>query len=200
MNVNDVKKFEDPSSPLEAAKNIYERQCMLEEQYSSIEKRPILVDPLNTREGQVLIKDFLWRIIEEVGETLEAKLNRETQEKIWEEMADGLHFMVGLCIHSQNATAWLNSFQKAYPIMTQDYHTATTHLVRCAGMVGNTLKLKPWKQTDVATDMKAFEVLLTRFIESYLDLCWSFGMTRMALYDYYMRKSEVNLFRIRSKY
>lgn len=200
MNVNDARNYAIPEDAKVVAERIFARQVELEQAYNLIEKRPILVDPPNTREGQVLLKDFFWRVTEELGETLDAKETGESREKVWEELADGLHFVVGLVIHSQCYFIWEEVIQLPRPVLSDSYHYAVTWFVRSAGMLGNTLKLKPWKQTDIATDYKAFEGCLRTFILSYLRVCWSLGMTLPDLYDFYMRKSEVNLFRIRSRY
>jgi hypothetical protein len=68
------------------------------------------------------------------------------------------------------------------------------------GMLGNTLKMKPWKQTQVLTDESYFNQLLGIAVKEYLNFCQYMGMDLDTLFDYYYRKSEVNLFRIRSKY
>ena len=200
MNVNDVGHYAMPGDADVVAERIFARQAELDASYNLIEKRPILTDPLNTRDGQVLLKDFLWRIVEEVGETLDAKETGEAREKVWEELADGLHFLVGFIIHSQSYNVWSEALNVPRPVLSDSYHYAISGFVRSVGMLGNTLKLKPWKQTDVTTDLRAFEGCLMTFIVQYLRVCWSLGMTLPDLYDFYMRKSEVNLFRIRSRY
>jgi hypothetical protein len=195
MNVNDVQS---PTvvTKAEAASIMVGRQSELEAHYWQIEKRPAEFIEVNSATGQVLIKDFLWRITEEVGEALEALAKSEPQEKTYEEMADALHFVLGLCVITQKRHLFVEMY-------TKDHYPSPgsmDHFVMSMGILGNTLKMKPWKQTPVLTDEAYFDDCLMRMIASFISLVNYFGMGNEKLYDYYYRKSEVNLFRIRSNY
>jgi len=204
LNINDVPLPEilKGTSLIDLARIMAIRQTELEDKYFEIEKRKNrFIFSLDDRDSQVLIKDFLWRITEEVGEAIEAYRESTTlhSEKVFEELADGLHFVLGLTLNLCKPDIWDHAFSER----DQLYDTPVYHcydFIQSIGTLGNTLKLKPWKQTDVATDITQFDSLLSRMIKDYLLLCWSFGLTHHTLYQYYMRKSEVNLFRIRSLY
>jgi hypothetical protein len=198
MNVTDVKSPPLHGDLRQYALAMVERQSELEEVYWKIENRPAkFITPLD-RNGQVLIKDFLWRITEEIGETLEADTKGEPEDKVWEELADALHFVIGLCVITSRTGIFVKAFSQG------DYHYprvgCIANYVESAGKLGNTLKMKPWKQTDVITDVDNFDRLLEYMIVNFLGICWSFQMNPDTLYDYYWRKSEVNKFRIASMY
>jgi len=108
MNINDVKKQSTQQDKLEI---IFERQQELHEKYVDIEKaKGILVskDPVNlhTCHGQQIIKDFMWRITEELGEAANCLKNKpwKTTEMLTdedhfkEELMDALHFFIELLI------------------------------------------------------------------------------------------------------
>ena len=64
----------------------------------------------------------------------------------------------------------------------------------------NTLKNKPWKQTQMKTDEANYRMLI---IEGFVKLIEFFefaGLTEDDIYFLYYKKNMVNNFRIRSKY
>lgn len=81
------------------------RQEELIKQYKEIEKFDYPID-INTREGQRLIKDMMWRVVEELGEAANCLKNKpwkqsqlETDEEhFMEELSDAIHFFVELFI------------------------------------------------------------------------------------------------------
>ena len=82
---------------------IFNRQKELMFKYHDIEKRSGLLQTedcpvnLDDKRGQARIKDFSWRVMEEVGEALDAKSDFE---HFTEELIDGLHFLTELTILS----------------------------------------------------------------------------------------------------
>lgn len=202
MNVNDVVIPTHIKTPLEQAFNILERQGNLESNYWSIEGRYSPIININDRRGQVIIKDFLWRIVEEIGEALESVKNKESVTKTCEELADGLHFIAGLCV----ITGHQHEFSEAWEYVAEDTEEVASplnleHLIESIGTLGNTLKMKPWKQTDVLTDTNLFKKKLIEVVKNYLYFCRDYvDLRTQELWEYYYKKSEVNLFRIRSKY
>lgn len=197
MNVNDVVAPPFPHNPLDQSTELLKRQSELESKYWEIEGRYSPTVNINDRRGQVLIKDFLWRITEEIGEALEAKNNGESRDKVYEELADGLHFVLGLCVITGMTQEFHDAWENQYitPAATE-----LEDLIMNMGCLGNTLKMKPWKQTDVLTDVKTFSFLLKLFVMRYIGYCKELDLSIDNLWRYYYRKSEVNLFRIRSKY
>lgn len=209
MNINDVKNVPAITEPSSIASGILSRQNKLEDFYWTLEKRHKRVFDLNERPGQIIIKDFLWRITEELGEALEADTKEHNLVKIHEELADCLHFIAGLGIISDISDEFINGFMEfSYEIVPQTNPrpipqlapTAVSMFVQALGVMGNTLKMKPWKQTDVMTDVNYAKFCYRQLVKRFLEVCHAFGLTLPILWDLYYRKSEVNLFRIESGY
>lgn len=64
----------------------------------------------------------------------------------------------------------------------------------------NTLKNKPWKQTEIATDRTHFYEELADAFHFFVELLITAGLDHEDLALMYLKKSEVNKFRQRSKY
>lgn len=64
----------------------------------------------------------------------------------------------------------------------------------------NTLKNKPWKQTQMMTDTKVYEKHLCNHFMAMFKFFAFFGFTPLSLYTIYYNKNQVNQFRIKSKY
>lgn len=114
MNIKDVEvKLADPF-PQDRLGLIFRRQMELMEKYHPIEKRngllvceDVPVD-LHSHKGQHRLKDFAWRITEELGEAMNCLKNKPWKvtpmdtdiQHYKEEIADAFHFFVELCILS----------------------------------------------------------------------------------------------------
>lgn len=100
MNITHAIHEEVTGDKLEA---IFKRQSELMFKYHDIEKRSGLLQTedcpvnLDDKRGQARIKDFAWRVTEEVGEALDAYRSRDG-EHFHEELIDGLHFLTELSI------------------------------------------------------------------------------------------------------
>jgi hypothetical protein len=113
MNIDDVKEDEliIEGDLFEA---IFQRQHELMVKYHSIEEKNGLLQtpevPVNIDSalGQARLKDFAWRVTEELGEAMNCLKNKpwkvtqmETDRKHYlEELADAFHFFIELCILS----------------------------------------------------------------------------------------------------
>ena len=109
MNTKDVKNIKIEGDKLEA---IFKRQTELMKKYHVIENKNGLLQTedvpvnLDCAKGQARLKDFAWRLTEEIGEAMNCLKNKpwkQTQmetdkEHFYEEIADALHFFVELCI------------------------------------------------------------------------------------------------------
>ena len=111
MNINDIDKKTD--TPICLLTAIFEKQKALHEKYVDIEsKKGILTSAgpvdINTCTGQQVLKDFMWRVTEEIGETANCLKNKPwkqseilTDEAHYrEELIDALHFFIELLILS----------------------------------------------------------------------------------------------------
>lgn len=211
MNIND---FQAPEFTPEWLKDIFDRQQTLIDKYAEIEGMPEYPFSPHTREGQKWFKDFLWRVSEELGESYEAYyLNsiEDNEEKSkahevhqLEELIDALHFLVELVILTGKDWVWAREqLDTAVTIgsnMEQTPENAYWQVSYYLGMIGNTLKNKPWKQTEMPTDEEKFYGNLGRAFQA-LFQCMAFvGADEAKVYDYYTRKHQVNQFRQRSQY
>lgn len=188
---------------------IWQRQLELSEKYIPIEAELGLrwttdhpVD-LNDAKGQAQLKDLSWRVVEEVGESLESwSITKDSDDHMKEELADALHFMVELVQTSGLSLGDLKGFvdsKSDYMKGNNDYTNHVTNFIIRLSMVMNCLKMKPWKQTPYKTDILKYKAyLLEAFYAFYLLL--RYFLTDVEILNYYFAKSEVNKFRQDSKY
>lgn len=188
---------------------IFSRQKELMNKYHDIELRSGLLQTedcpvnLDDKRGQARIKDFSWRITEEVGEALDA-LNNEGGESgllhFHEELIDGLHFLTEMTILSGIDTSeWTldNFISLSYRGPLNDLIGA---FIQTLGMMCNCLKNKPWKQTMMKTNRENFYGHLVNVWRIYISILTSQGLGEEEICDIYLRKSQVNKFRQRSNY
>ena len=112
MNIKDINKnLEKITCRLE---DIFGRQRELMHKYHNIEKKNGLLQTesvpvdINSKEGQQRLKDFAWRITEELGEAMNCLKNKPWKQThfqtdldhYYEEISDAFHFFIELCILS----------------------------------------------------------------------------------------------------
>lgn len=218
MNITHAVSEEVVGDMLEA---IFNRQKELMNKYHDIEVRSGLLQtedcPVNLdgKAGQARIKDFSWRITEEVGEALDSLYGDEDMEHFQEELVDGLHFLTELTILAgyeakdvarlvvkdiaegddllESMCAYVNTDEQNLP-------WAITTLIRRLGMMCNTLKNKPWKQSHMKTDRAMFQKKLGEVWEIYVYILTKNIGPAHDIADIYLKKSQVNKFRQRSNY
>ncbi|HLD98214.1 MAG TPA: dUTP diphosphatase [Candidatus Nanoarchaeia archaeon] len=195
---------------------IFDRQEQLAQKYTPLEHQNGLRwtqdMPVNIHDGkgQAQLKDMAWRTMEEIGESLEAWFddseNVETQNEqllhAKEELADGLHFLTELGILSGIKHTDINiSLEKvvhqAKEVVSID--EAVTDFVLRLGITMNCLKNKPWKCSQYPTDEAKFKKHYLLAYEAYIVLMLEI-MEPLEILNLYFRKSNVNQFRIESKY
>lgn len=83
---------------------IFKKQQKLMDEYHEIEEEngllytdSVPVD-LDSRFGQARIKDFAWRVTEELGEAIDAVIQYDTPHPCNEEISDALHFLTEMTI------------------------------------------------------------------------------------------------------
>jgi len=197
---------------------IFKRQNELWDKYKVIEgDLPDGPVEINSYSGQRVIKDFLWRITEEIMEAVDA-LGKNDKDLIREELSDALHFIVELFLITQTVpNTWvLNdiilSSRVDTPVLSRDggqrgmekapldFPQAVLRTVYRLGMVGNLLKNKPWKQTPVETDEKEFREKLNQAFISFIGVFDSSFTTAEEIHSVYMGKAEINKTRQEEKY
>ena len=208
MNITHAKHEDITGDKLEI---IFNRQRELMDKYHHIEKRSGLMQTedcpvdLNDKRGQARIKDFSWRVMEEVGEALDA-IRQNDMEHYVEELIDGLHFLTELTILSGidiNKLSPMNGGDKLESIIMFSYEadpqSLVVDLVENLGMMCNCLKNKAWKQTNMLTDKDNFYDKLVEVWKVYVSIL-SVDLTPDEIVDIYLKKSQVNKFRQRSNY
>lgn len=201
---------------------IFNRQKELMEKYHDIEKRSGLLQteecPINLddKRGQARIKDFAWRVTEEVGEALESFVYEHNELHFKEELIDGLHFLTELTILSGlNETeiiegeegkyleTLVNGWEDVWNVWkysSPTIDTLVTKFICHLGMMCNCLKNKPWKQSHMRTDKNNFYDLLKKVWKDYIALLVYANMDAESITEIYLKKSQVNKFRQRSNY
>lgn len=216
MNVND---FDAPEQlPEHLLEDIFNHQHKLAHKYLPIEKANGLLQtedfPVNIDDhrGQARIKDMYWRAVEELAEALEALDNGEDTH-FYEELADAMHFLVECCLLADvkphkdgyDLEYFFSCAVGSQPTNSNwiDRDKVEAHalnFVKKAGLACNCLKNKPWKQTQMLTDVKKFKGLMEVAFQSFLSLTKVAGFSPTGLYNMYMKKNQVNQFRQRSGY
>lgn len=149
--------------------HIYELQKGLIDHYVKIEGLPQYPIDVNPKKSQVLIKDFVGRVIEELGEAYESMLmidELSQNNKLWtdkfpdedlrqcinhlqnvsEELADSMHFMVELLIFLNIQPDDIHRFlikkigDKYLPVMIDQAEVSDNDILAIAMMVGKTLE------------------------------------------------------------
>ena len=217
MNINHATVEEFTGDKLQA---IFTRQKSLMDKYHDIELKSGLMQtedcPINLddKRGQARIKDFSWRVTEELGEALDAKA---TKDHYQEELIDGLHFLTELTIlagkdyHNllPEGTALYSKdrledlVENAKECISQNGDNLNywvSKFIENLGMMCNCLKNKPWKQSMMKTDRNAFYGRLAEVWVLYITLLVVSGMDADSIVTTYLKKSQVNRFRQRSNY
>lgn len=225
MNVQD---FESKSQVSEdRLGEIFGKQRSLMEKYEEIESKNGLLQTrdipvnLHDRMGQARIKDFAWRVTEELAEAKEAHtIHPDLEDHVHEEVADALHFLTELTILSGVSHQEVyNGILDEQVVQGEDYlgtlftklgmlrgpakygvDVAMNKTVTSLGLMCNTLKNKPWKNTHMITDENLFKSHLYDAWANFFVMCIAYGITAERLDDLYFRKNQVNQFRQKSNY
>ena len=210
MNITHAKKEKTNKESLRA---IFDRQKELMEKYHDIEFKSGLMQTedcpvnLDDKRGQARIKDFAWRITEEVGEALDAIENESGESALLhfhEELVDGLHFLTEMTILTgydlPEYTTLKDLIEEGSYRNCYTLNDLVSDHVMYLGMMCNCLKNKPWKQSMMKTNKENFYKHLKLVWSNYVAILTSQDLTEEEITDLYLRKSQVNQFRVRSHY
>lgn len=210
MNITHAKKEKTNKESLRA---IFDRQKELMEKYHDIEFKSGLMQTedcpvnLDDKRGQARIKDFSWRITEEVGEALDAIENESGESALLhfhEELVDGLHFLTEMTILTgydlPEYTTLKDLIEEGSYRDCYTLNDLVSDHVMYLGMMCNCLKNKPWKQSMMKTNKENFYKHLKLVWSNYIAILTSQDLTEEEITDLYLRKSQVNQFRVRSNY
>jgi len=233
--------------------------------YIKIESLPAYPVDLNTKESQILLKDFNARITEELGEAMESyliilndpdiqytpELAKPHISNFNEELADAMHFYLELLVysgikakdllpsigetnHTSDLDLCLKRLKQEFPPVQNllQNNPRIPHLedsekegdsLLSGGtvwnqgvsismkvilwdityylqMARNTLKNKPWKQTGMLTDERAYQRFLKIGFIKFLSLFVYLGVNDLEIFEVYAKKNAINKFRQQSKY
>ncbi len=210
MNITHAKKEKTNKESLRA---IFDRQKELMEKYHDIEFKSGLMQTedcpvnLDDKRGQARIKDFAWRITEEIGEALDAIENESGESALLhfhEELVDGLHFLTEMTILTgydlPEYTTLKDLIEEGSYRDCYTLNDLVSDHVMYLGMMCNCLKNKPWKQSMMKTNKENFYKHLKLVWSNYIAILTSQDLTEEEITDLYLRKSQVNQFRVRSNY
>lgn len=210
MNITHAKKEKTNKESLRA---IFDRQKELMEKYHDIEFKSGLMQTedcpvnLDDKRGQARIKDFAWRITEEIGEALDAIENESGESALLhfhEELVDGLHFLTEMTILTgydlPEYTTLKDLIEEGSYRDCYSLNDLVSDHVMYLGMMCNCLKNKPWKQSMMKTNKENFYKHLKLVWSNYIAILTSQDLTEEEITDLYLRKSQVNQFRVRSNY
>ena len=210
MNITHAKKEKTNKESLRA---IFDRQKELMEKYHDIEFKSGLMQTedcpvnLDDKRGQARIKDFSWRITEEIGEALDAIENESGESALLhfhEELVDGLHFLTEMTILTgydlPEYTTLKDLIEEGSYRNCYTLNDLVSDHVMYLGMMCNCLKNKPWKQSMMKTNKENFYKHLKLVWSNYIAILTSQDLTEEEITDLYLRKSQVNQFRQRSNY
>ena len=206
MNVNDFVAPAAPKTWEEMLPMIFLQQEQLMMKYRDIEGLPLPPVSLHTHSGQKILKDFAWRTTEELTESYEAWLKHDNrldaEVHALEELADAVHFFVELLILAGIGVNECLTRCKSFPraAVKSASSDAYWHMTFKLGIAMNFLRNKSWKVSEVPTDTVRFRHALLDAYFIMLSLWADLGYTKEHLFDYYMRKAQVNQFRQRSQY
>jgi len=220
VDIRSVEDFKVPPSS-EILQAIFSRQKELAEKYIEIEGMPIPPWDVNNAIHQRWIKDFFWRVTEELCEAIELYDERDDPHKgplFYEEISDALHFLIEPLV-MLGITA--DDLLLVFPVVKGERLTLAgtweffRHIkirdevpfVQMAGAViyqlgvaANCLKNKSWKQTQVLTDVEKFRYKYFFAFMEFMYMCVRLGMEIDDMYIVYMKKAMINKFRQDTNY
>ena len=234
VNVSDIKMEEIPTPTVEKdmLDLMFNRQHELAIKYLPIEgangllQTPDIPVNIDDRKGQARLKDYAWRVQEELYEATDALVQHpDNPEHFLEEMIDSIHFFIELNIlcgigpkeikeyyevpaRNPDTLAYLEGVSKGLVISENidmkyipDALLIYTYIGQPIGNAMNRLKNKPWKQTHMVTDKQAFiDCLMPAWIGYFKVLSEKHGLEAKDIFTLYFKKSEVNKIRIKSQY
>jgi len=213
MNINDINEVAKTNNIWES---IFNRQNELMRKYREIELKVMKINELykdvdyssiDNEITQLKIKEYLWRISEEIGESYECIQKASDIETVdvhhqLEELGDSLHFLVELMINlgiNFDDISPVDVLNHGYTNEYRNWDQYDFYLNAFTGLakIGNCLKNKPWKMSQIRTDR---EYMTDCILETLQWITFIFFYNKGDMYEYYMKKSEVNEFRQETNY
>jgi hypothetical protein len=183
---------------------LYEGRDLLEVLFEKQDELRVLykieIQDLDTPQGQQVLRSFAWCVIEETSEAIDVLMTTDHRNHLLDEIGDTISFYIELLIISgltrndfsiENWEANRNTDQ-----LPNNFMTFTSSLA----IAINSLKNRSWRKTNLKTDRVLFYLRLKKTLPLICKLIESMGLSFNDLIDAYLKKHEVNLFRVRSAY
>lgn len=195
---------------------IFNQQASMMEKYEKIEESNGLLETpdvpvdLNCYFGQARLRNFGWRITEELGEFLDAYNSKHIDDAM-EELSDVLHFLTeftilagytpedltGLYGYSESNCSLEKLYENSYNPGTADEdnlapYTRVGLVIENLAMTINCLKNKAWKHSPRETDRDKFIINLGSTWENFITLTKLFDIDAQEMYDLYFGKAKIN--------
>jgi len=181
---------------------ILRHQSELMAQFRGIEKKNGFhfptppVDP-DGFANQAELRRLAWCIQEELCEAADAMSLPEWRSAVQKELIDALHFIAEFLLTLGYWPDDLPPEDSRSPDVSLNGPTPNLfNTMIDLGMVVNSLKNKPWKQTDRPTDIVVFRRKLARFVRGFIRTCYSLGMSDNDIHLVYFGKAAENQNRI----
>lgn len=192
MNISDVKIDYDRFEGKPLGQVVFEKQQDLMNLYG------VPKIDLDVPKDQQLIRAMAWSVVEEAGEAMEVHQGSKDKEHLIDEVADMMHFYVEFLIMS--GLKFEDIGQKDIEDKFSDPEHALSEFVIALALAVNVLKNRFWRETNLKTDQNRYREAVLKIDAKFWNFIWSLGLREGQAIDGYLRKNEVNLFRIRSKY
>lgn len=177
----------------------------IEKTNGCLETPDVPVD-INTRVGQARLRNYGWRITEEIAEALNVIRDEEKtppSQYFREEVSDALHFLTEFTILCGFKPADL-LFHKEEDVLSamyalrkdavhNEFWWCWSNFICDLGMTINMLKLRPWKQKHVETDPPRFRFAVAQMWLSFCAACICSGISSDELVESYHNKHAVNV-------
>lgn len=207
MNISDIKINYNKVKG-DKLQIIFKKQDELRKKYGI----PIL--DLDLPQDQHLAREFAWNVVEETGEAFDVFATTKDREHLIDELADALSFFVELLImcgfDAESASPddqmnWVLKdaleewFRKADE-KSLGLYVSHSDFVVALSLAINNLKNRKWRKTNLKTNRTDFKRMMYETIVKFFGFVSELGIDPETLFDGYLRKHKVNLFRINSKY
>ena len=192
---------------------MFEKQEMLRDLYKVLGPKVSVAD-LDLPEHQHILREFAWNTTEEMGEVLDVVFGTNDREHIIDETSDSLSFYLELLALSGMSVEdfapsqahsgdkldyWFDKAVSQYEGVTMVRVIHSEFLEKLALAINN-LKNRKWRKTNLKTNKLIYRKALYDTFIPFLMFVNLVGLTPETLFDGYLRKTEVNLFRINSRY
>lgn len=185
--------------------DLFSAQEKLMKKFKEIEQLPDPPLPLHAQKAQRIMKDFAWRVTEELCESFYAWSLSDDREvcrsNALEELSDATHFMIELMIFAGITASQFVSRFPMFPTQSTSISPGKHWAVVCRlGSAMNCLKNRPWKASIVPTDEEQVRVFLMLTFNALTQLWAEAGCSQSDVHFQYFRKHAIVNDRIQGGY